>query len=108
MLYLLRSSKRLDRPERVCFDRSVGFDDDEAASWSCWQVGKSFGCGMLGVAIGGDDNVIRFSKIELKESFPKPLLAPLIKTTVEAIVYVSMRMKLVGKCIFIFSSTLCK
>ena len=49
-------------------DRGIDLDDEKGGACGLGQVGKSSGRGVTGVAVGGDDRVGWFGKVELEEA----------------------------------------
>lgn len=53
---------------RVSGDGGIDLDEEKRGAFSLGQIGESFGCWMIGVAIGGDDRVVWFGEVELEEA----------------------------------------
>ena len=52
----------------VSGDRGIDLDKEKRGAFGRGQMGESFGGGVIGVAIGGDNNMIWLSEIELQET----------------------------------------
>ncbi len=53
---------------RIGRDGGVDLDGEKRGAFRLRQVSESFRCCMIGVAVGGNDRVVRFGEIELEET----------------------------------------